>query len=178
MLQVSGAGNGRGFVGIPTSFDMCFAPTTQLVSVVRRFVMSLYERLLEDPEMSSQLGLATHELLENAVKYNIDAETMLRVTLTPHSESLSDIVVTIRTRNRASAENIRIAQHLITKVREAEDPFMFYQELIQASADEDNGSGLGLARIRAETEMTIDYKVEGDELEIVAQARVRPGGES
>lgn len=178
MLQVSRAGNGRRFVGIPTSFDMSFAPTTNLVSVVRRFVMSLYERLLEDPEMSSQLGLATHELLENAVKYNIDAETMLRVTLTPHSESLSDIVVTIRTRNRASAENLRIAQHLITRVREAEDPFMFYQELIQASADEPTGSGLGLARIRAETEMTIDFKIEGDELEIVAQARVRPGGES
>lgn len=164
-------------MALPTSFDMSFAPTTQLVSVVRRFVMSLYERILEDDQMSSQLGLATHELLENAVKYNVDAETMLRVTLTPQTESLSEICVTIRTRNRATPENIRIAERLITKVREAEDPFMFYQQLIQASAEESSGSGLGLARIRAETEMTIDFKVEGDEIEIVAQASVRPGGE-
>ena len=164
-------------MGLPTSFDMCFSPTTHLVSVIRRFVISLYERLLEDSEMSSQLGLATHELLENAIKYNIDAETMFRVTLTPNTDSQSDISVTIRTRNRASPENIRTMQHLITKVREAEDPFMFYQQLIAASADEPSGSGLGLARIRAETEMTVDFKVDGDEVEIVAQATVRSGGE-
>lgn len=163
-------------MGLPTSFDMSFSPTTELVSVIRRFVISLYERLLEDREMSSQLGLATHELLENAIKYNIDAETMFRVTLTPQSDSQSDIAVTIRTRNRASPENIRTVQHLITKVREAEDPFMFYQQLITTSADQP-GSGLGLARIRAETEMTVDFKVEGDEIEIVAQATVRSGGE-
>ncbi len=164
-------------MALPASFDMSFAPTTRIVSVVRRFVMSLYERILEDNEMSSQLALVTHELLENAVKYNIDDETMLRVTLTPQSDSLSEIAVTIRTRNRATPENIRVAERLITQVREAEDPFMFYQQLILASAEESEGSGLGLARIRAETEMTIDFSVDGDQIEIVAHAQVRPGGE-
>lgn len=164
-------------MALPASFDMTFAPTTRIVSVLRRFVMSLYERILEDEEMSSQLALVTHELLENAVKYNIDEATLLRVTMTPQSESLSEIVVTIRTRNRATAENIRIAERLITQVREAEDPFMFYQQLIAISADEPQRSGLGLARIRAETEMKIDFTIEGDEIEIVAHAQVRAGGE-
>jgi len=176
MLQTRGASK-EGLMALPASFDVTFAPTTRIVSVVRRFAMSLYERILEDDEMSSQLALATHELLENAVKYNIAEATLLRVTLTPHSESLSEIVVTIRTRNRATAENIRIAERLITQVREAEDPFMFYQQLIEVSADEPQRSGLGLARIRAETEMTIDFTIEGDEIEIIARAQVRPGGE-
>lgn len=162
-------------MALPTSFDMTFAPTTEVVSVVRRFVMSLYERILSDEEMSSQLGLVTHELLENAVKYNIDAETLLRVTLSPKSESHSEVVVTIRTRNRATEENIRSVERLITKVQKAEDPFMFYQELLQASVEE-VGSGLGIARIRAETEMAIDLKVDGDMVEIVAQAQVNVGG--
>lgn len=163
-------------MALPTSFDMSFKPTTEVVSVVRRFVMSLYERILSDDEMSSQLGLVTHELLENAVKYNIDDETVLRVTLTPKADSQhSEVIVTIRTRNRATAENIRTVERLITKVKKAEDPFMFYQDLLQASVEE-VGSGLGIARIRAETEMAIDLKVDGDVVEIVAQAQVNVGG--
>jgi len=165
-----------GRMALPASFDMSFAPTTRIVSVVRRFVLSLYERILADNVMSSQLALATHELLENAVKYNIDDATMLRVTMTPQTESTSEVAVTIRTRNRATPENLRIAERLITQVREAEDPFMFYQQLITASA-EASGSGLGLARIRAETAMTIDFSIDGDQIEIVAHAQVRTGGE-
>lgn len=165
-----------GRMALPASFDMSFAPTTRIVSVVRRFVLSLYERILADDAMSSQLALATHELLENAVKYNIDDATMLRVTMTPQTESTSEVAVTIRTRNRATPENLRIAERLITQVREAEDPFMFYQQLITASA-EASGSGLGLARIRAETAMTIDFSIDGDQIEIVAHAQVRTGGE-
>lgn len=161
----------------PTSFDMCFAPTTRIVSVVRRFVLSLYERILEDGEVSSQLALATHELLENAVKYNIDDETVLRVSVTPQTDSLSDMTVTIRTRNRATPENIHSAQRIITRVKEAQDPFLFYQELMMNSVLVPDGSGLGLARIRAETELTIDFKIEGDIIEIVAQTQVRFGGE-
>lgn len=165
-------------MALPASFDMSFAPTTRIVSVVRRFVMSLYERILADNAMSSQLALATHELLENAVKYNIDDATLLRVTMTPQTESTSEVSVTIRTRNRATPENLRIAERLITQVRQAEDPFMFYQQLINASAEASEGSGLGLARIRAETEMTIDFTIEGDQIEIVAHAQVRTGGDA
>lgn len=164
-------------MAVPTSFDMCFAPTTRIVSVVRRFVLSLFEQILEDPDVSSQLALATHELLENAVKYNIDDETVLRVSVMPHSESLSDMTVTIRTRNRATPENIVTAQRIITRVKEAQDPFLFYQELMMNSVMMPEGSGLGLARIRAETELKIDFNIDGDTIEIVAQTQVRFGGE-
>ena len=71
-----------GRMALPASFDMSFAPTTRIVSVVRRFVLSLYERILADNVMSSQLALATHELLENAVKYNIDDATFEQIVAT------------------------------------------------------------------------------------------------
>jgi hypothetical protein len=162
---------------LPTSFNMCFAPTPQLVSVVRRFVQSLYERILRDRTTSSRLALATHELLENAIKFNIDDETILWVSMTPLEDSLSDATLMIRTRNRATPENIRTAQRIITTVRDAEDPYKFYQELILATAEIPEISGLGLARIRAETAMMIDFTVDGDEIEIVAQAQLRFGGD-
>ncbi len=161
---------------LPTTFNMRIGPTQELVSVVRRFVKSLYEQILRDRRTSAQLALVTHELLENAVKYTIDDETTLWVHLIPVAESLSDATVLIRTRNRATPENIRSAQRLIGTIRDAEDPYRFYQELILASAELPDISGLGLARIRAETPMTIDVKVEGDEIEIVAQAQLRFGG--
>jgi hypothetical protein len=163
-------------MALPTSFNMRIGPTQELVSVVRRFVKSLYEQLLRDRRTSAQLALVTHELLENAVKYTIDDETTLWVHLIPVAESLTDATVMIRTRNRATPENIRSAERLIGTIRDAEDPYRFYQELILASAELPDISGLGLARIRAETPMTIDVKVEGDEIEIVAQAQLRFGG--
>jgi len=160
----------------PTSFNMRIAPSQELVSVVRRFVKSLYEQLLRDRKTSAQLALVTHELLENAVKYTIDDETTLWVQLIPVAESMTDSTVLIRTRNRATPENIRSAERLIATIRDAEDPYRFYQELIDASAEIPDVSGLGLARIRAETPMMIDVTVEGDEIEIVAQAQLRFGG--
>lgn len=160
---------------MPISFDMSFDPTTPLVSVLRRFVLSLYERILADIDASSQLALATHELLENAVKFATDTTTMLQVTMEPQGPSTPEYVVTIRTRNRATQANIQTAQTIIRRVREAADPAALYHDMILASAAHPDGSGLGLARIRAETDMSIDAVVENDMIEIVAQTRVRFG---
>jgi hypothetical protein len=176
MFHLRGPVAGREAMALPTSFNMSFAPTQQLVTVVRRFVKSLYEQILHDRVASGQLALATHELLENAIKYTIDAETTLWVSLLPLEDTVSDATVMIRTRNRATPENIVTAQRIIATVRDAEDPYRFYQELILESAEVPDVSGLGLARIRAETPMTIDFQVHGDEIEIVAQARIRLGG--
>jgi anti-sigma regulatory factor (Ser/Thr protein kinase) len=164
-------------MALPASFDLSFAPTPSIVSVVRRFVRALYDRILEDGDLSDQLALATHELLDNAVKYCIDDETSLRVTLQPQDGEFSAITVVIRTRNRATPENIHTVTRIITEVRDASDPFMFYQQLLTATAEQAEGSGLGIARIRAETAMTVDCRVDGDALEILAQASVRVGGD-
>jgi hypothetical protein len=176
IMHLRGPVPGRDRMTIPTEFNLSFAATQQLVTVVRRFVKSLYEQILHDRVASGQLALATHELLENAIKYTIDDETTLWVSLIPVADSLTDATVMIRTRNRATPENILTAQRRIATVRDAEDPYKFYQELILESAELPDVSGLGLARIRAETPMTIDFKVDGDEIEIVAQARLHFGG--
>ncbi|MBL8972041.1 MAG: hypothetical protein JNK56_15770 [Myxococcales bacterium] len=159
----------------PTSIDILFAPVLQVVSTMRRFVLALYEGVLEDPEASAEMALVTHELLENAVKYNTHDSARLRVSVVSQNDPPGH-VVTIRAANRASLAHIHGAERLVSRVRGAIDPDLMYQEMIISSLEQNEGSGLGLARIRAETQMSLDTRVIGDEIEVIARALVPYGG--
>ena len=160
----------------PTSFDIVFAPILQVVSTMRRFVLALYDRILQDPSFSAQMALVTHELLENAIKYNIDDGALLRVSLTTQTAPVPGTLVVIRTRNRAAVAHIRVAADLIARVRDAADPEALYRQIMRSSLEQTEGSGLGLARIRAETAMSIDVRVDGDAIEVLACALLPIGG--
>lgn len=168
----------RPLAGSPTSVDILFAPVLQVVSTMRRFVLALYERVLEDPDASAEMALVTHELLENAVKYNTHSGTRLRVSVVRQEEPVPGHVITIRTANRASSEHIHSAALLVRRVRDAADPDLMYQQMILSSIEQNEGSGLGLARIRAETQMSVDMRVIGDEIEVIARTLVRAGGDA
>jgi hypothetical protein len=141
-------------------FELNFRPNVALVSVVRRFVSDFYQRFLSDPDGTSRVALATHELLENAVKYSKDGETTIRIEV-EHEKKPK--IVRIQLRNRAEAQNITAIREVLDGIANAEDSFDFYQKLIMKKAKTKVGSGLGLARICAEAEMKLTYEVvEGD----------------
>ncbi len=50
----------------------------------------------------------------------------------------------------------------------APDPFQFYLQLMGQSARQEEGSGLGLTRIRVEGEMQLSHSVKGEWVEITA----------
>ncbi|MGE0401638.1 MAG: ATP-binding protein [Kofleriaceae bacterium] len=150
--------------------ELNFRPNVQLVSVVRRFVSEFYQRTLGDPDGSSRVALATHELLENAVKYSKDGETTIRIEV---SASGSPRTVTIMLRNRAEDPHIAAIREIVDGVAAANDAFAYYQQLLVAKAKRREGSGLGLARICAEGEMAITLNVEGeDTVELLATTHV------
>src|SRR5262249_37516736 len=60
------------------------APRPSLASTARRFVHELCNSLLTDPDASSRVALATHELIENLSKYSCGGPTTLDVELTEH----------------------------------------------------------------------------------------------
>ena len=144
-------------------FELNFKPNVQLVSVVRRFVTEFYQRFLSDPDGTSRVALATHELLENAVKYSKDGETTIRIEV----EQTKPKIVRIVLRNRAEPANIAAIREVLDGVSKAEDSFAFYQTLIAAKAKKREGSGLGLARICAEGEMKVTYEVLEDDMTII-----------
>jgi hypothetical protein len=156
----------------PAQFDVTFRPNAELVPVIRCFVSSFYDHVVCDADVVARVALATHELLENAVKYSSDGSTSLSIAVEPRD---AEILVRIRISNPATADHIALVRSFFEEVREHEDPFEHYQVAMRRSATRTTGSGLGLVRVRAEGEMRMSHEVCGDCVSIVAEARVSGG---
>jgi len=162
-----------------TAFELQFRPSASLIQIIRRFVSDFYEGMLEDPDAVSRVALATHELLENAVKYSADGATALSITLEPAPDasrgepSAEGSELAIRLSNRAGEEHIEALRELFEEMEHYPDPFDHYQAVLERGARRKSGSGLGIARVRAEGEMSMSYRIEGDGVCIVARTRVQ-----
>src|SRR5438132_13705853 len=110
--------------------ELNFRPNVQLVSVVRRFVSEFYQRTISDPDGTSRVALATHELLENAVKYSKDGETTIRIEV----EQTRPKTVRIVLRNRAAANHIAAIREIVDGIAQASDSSAYYQKLIASTA--------------------------------------------
>ena len=149
-------------------FHLVFRPNIKLVSTVRRFTGEFYRRVLVDQELASRLALATHELLENAVAYAHDDETAIRIEV--EGDTLS-----VRTWNRALPERLAAIRTSIDRVMAAPDADLYYQEQMMVAAKRNDGSGLGLARVRHEAEMNLSYEIDNDKACIRAVTKIVGG---
>jgi hypothetical protein len=146
------------------SFELRFCPSTDLITIVRQFVENFYLKVLDDPETSSRLALTTHELLENAAKYSVDGAAQLFVQV-----DLEKGIVEVRATNRAAMAQVARLRLCFEEISAAPDAAVLYAAMLRRSAALASGSGgLGLARIWAESEMSIRLDVRGDEVAIHA----------
>lgn len=154
-------------------FELSFRPNVALVSVIRRFVLEFYQRFLGDADATSRVALATHELLENAVKFSTDGQTTIRIEV---HQDRNPAVVDIELRNRAEPENVAAMRDILDGVASAPDALAFYQQLLVKRAKVSGKSGgLGLARICAEGEMHLSHRVVDGDVTVI-QARTSIGG--
>src|SRR5258706_15726760 len=93
-------------------FELAFSPNMRLIAVVRRFVSDFYSEVLSDAEITSRLTVASHELLENAVKYSFDGNTCIQIEVRKDDDG-QGTVVTIDTRNRTDPKNLVALRTLI-----------------------------------------------------------------
>ncbi|WP_437923797.1 hypothetical protein WMF37_32890 [Sorangium sp. So ce291] len=146
-----------------------FFPSERLATAVLRLVSSFCGMVLDDASVSSRFYMAAHELAENITKYSAGPRVSLELALEEHESSY---IMKIRARNEASPERLREVERRLLELKTASDPVKHYDDLICETAMVEGVSGLGLARVRAEGGLDVDYKIEGNELTITAHAPV------
>jgi hypothetical protein len=161
-------------VPLELGFDLSIDPNPRFVSVVRRFVEATFDRLLGDPDVVFRAAMTAHELMENAAKYSLGSKALLRVSCQREG---SEAVVSIYLANETTVDHIDRLRERIVALTSAPDPFAYYQRLMRQTArSTSDESGLGLARIRAEGEMSLVLDVRGTTVGLHASARIPVGG--
>jgi len=155
--------------------------SAQLVSVTRRFVEEALEKVSTDADFVSRVAMSAHELLENAAKYARLGRAELSLHMDGEAEAGAvggDRLLTLRLSNTTTATHLDRLRQVFSELDACDDPLSLYVAMMRRNAHERDISGLGLARIRAEGEMTLNLRIEGDTATIVACTRVAPGGHS
>lgn len=152
-----------------THLDLSFSPDVAVVSAVRRFVMDFYRVLGIDEPAIGNLGLATQELTENAIKFSSDGEPRLRIELATFGDHS---MLTVRTQNRASPGNLLVLEKVFQDLRTASDPRAHYHAQLRKASSGGNPHCVGLARIRSDAGMMLELTVTGDVVFIEARARL------
>jgi hypothetical protein len=166
LMTSDGSKSGR---VLPAAIHLDFSPEVKMISRTSRYVCDFYRNVLADDDASARVMMAAHELLENAAKYSSDGLGRLQIELTRKG---GRDVVRIRTSNRARPEKLGELREFFEENGRCPDPIALYDRMIARSAQRPVGSGLGLARIRAEGEMELTLAVQGDEVTITAETAV------
>ena len=147
------------------------SPPHAFVQSVISWLTQLSQLTLHDLDLESRIRIAVTELTENVIKYGRAGSARVDIALEQRSR---EVFLRIETTNSAPQKDIQRAVGLLDDLRAADDPIAYYDQLILSVAPvrEPGVSGLGLARIRAEGELELDYRVEGDALTIAVEAPI------
>lgn len=154
----------------PHELEITLSVDLRAVPHVRRFVGHWFGSVLRDAENTWRAELACHELLENALKCTSSTTATLAISIIDDADYRRLIV---STRNHSSLADLVVLQRDIEGIRRAADAFEHYQALMRESALRTDGSGLGLARVRAEAEMELDSYCANGMVTVVAHTTLR-----
>jgi hypothetical protein len=153
------------------SLDLTFVPDASDPSEIRHFVESHYRRVVTDAEQLARVGMAAHELLENAVKYATDGTARFTVEITRNGEAQH---VRITLSNRAGERHRNQLQRLFAEMASSADALEHYDRLLRSPVERPLGlgAGVGLARVRAEGQMRLTLSCDGDRVCLRAEAEL------
>src|SRR5205085_11065659 len=136
-------------------------------------VATIYRDVLTQDE-NDRIAIAAHELLENLLKYSTEGISTFDVEICRRN---GDAYVRLQTRNHTSVEHLGDLRRTMDAILYGGDPARVYDRLL-ATSPHRTGSGLGLARIRAEAEMDLAYITDGFVVTLTAERPVSVGWSS
>ncbi len=142
------------------TMELTFNRQWKHVSVVRNFVQNFLTVNLtpSSSAMPDRVAMAVSELIENAVKYSLDDEVRVRLSL--FSQPETGLKVTVE--NRAATESISVVQSTYERSMRG-DSLETYLEMMRESAHRtESSSQLGLIRIRQESGCQLSLDITGD----------------
>jgi hypothetical protein len=155
--------------GARVSLTLSFEPLVEQIASLRSAMSDLCAPHVTDADELSRLLLAAHELLENIVKYSSGGMAEFHFALEPGERGLR---ARLRTKNSALPERLTDTRQRLDALAAAQDKVAHYDAMIRESAGRRDGSGLGLARILAESEMDLRYSIDRGTLTITAEIAV------
>ncbi len=151
------------------SVSLSSASSVAIIRTISQLVFEHCRNIALDDDTAARFQMAAQELTENVVKYSAGPRVRLEVELrrgTPGQR------LYVRASNEASAEQLREVERRLTELISSEDPVGLYDRLIRESAPQLDVSGLGLVRLRAEGNFSVEYSIAGSVLTISAYMNV------
>ncbi len=147
------------------SFRIVVQLEAKHITPARRVIADIARSIGLRDEVAARLALAAHELLENAVKYTLDEQRQVLLRLSIVTGNKARVTVS----NVSSPAIFRRMHRRLHELNRCRDIGALYQTLIEKSVARNRGSGLGLARIRAEADMKLYCTFRGDMLSVRAE---------
>lgn len=132
-----------------------------MIASTRIFVASFCSCTFGDDALSDRVSMATHELLENAVKYSSSLEAPIECQI-----AFDDQTISVAVTNRAQPGGLSDLQAEFARIKEG-DPLTVYLTKMQESLGSDK-SQLGLARIQYEGEADLRLTIDHDRVTMLA----------
>jgi hypothetical protein len=146
--------------------ELRFGPRWKYIAVVRSFIQSFMALSLQNTTKADHVAMAASELLENAVKYAAGEDITVAADVFLKNENVS-----IAVSNEASPEAIEVLRSLFQKVKKGDPLEAYMTQMREAAVRKDGQSQLGLARIRYETGMDMQLKVDKNVVTILLEAK-------
>jgi len=136
------------------------------IDEVRRVVASFCASTAPVADRSAQVSLAVHELLENAVAHGRGDDVVLSVRI---GDGGSPIRISVS--NACGAEAAEALRLRLAEISASPDPLQLYVQTMRDSV-ESEGGGLGLARIRYESNLVLEARYDGARVTVLASDEV------
>jgi hypothetical protein len=156
-------------LGPDAHVEVSLKPSVVFISLARRFVYDAYADILRDSDLAWRIGMATHELLENAVKYSTDGGMTLRISIARQDVGR---LLSLTVQNRTDAKNAEELKTAFAEMEQFATPAQYYASIIERAAFRTEGSGLGLGRIRTEANMSLRCRIDDDLVSLEASIAI------